>query len=61
MSEKKVTCPCMTCTLYSGDYEDIRNGQYIVHCEDGKARCTTLDAGCAWYQHDEFSELIDVN
>lgn len=43
-------CPCMECDLFTGDYEDTGNGLHIVYCDDGQTRCTTLDAGCSYFE-----------
>ena len=55
-----VNLSCETCGLYSGDFEDTGNGFHIVHCEDGRVRCTTLDAGCSSYEADMFLDVKDV-
>jgi len=53
-------CPCLTCGMFQGDYEDTGNGLYIVHCADNQTRCVTYDAPCPMYD-DAFEGVKDVN
>ena len=59
-TDKMRTISCLTCALFTGDVEDTGNGFVIVKCDDGKMRCTTIEAGCPWYEEDIFRYVKDI-